>query len=107
MKKQDFKRWWRSRLGFWYWVTEEIVLPKWIPESIAEPIYARLERSLAAVCWARGHLVDDDHCGIPAHRFCCRCGNRFPNAPIGGTDGVRAWPKFHILSPLHRTKARA
>lgn len=43
-----------------------------------------IEAAVCAILCARyGHEIDDDHCGMPEHRFCRWCRQPFPNASIG------------------------
>lgn len=48
----------------------------------------KIERyALNAVCSKYGHLVEDDHCGIPDHRYCCFCGQAMASVPTGHYEG--------------------
>ena len=49
---------------------------EWFIEHIEEPFKAML-------CYYEGHVVDDDQCMIPGHRYCVICGEGKPNGEIG------------------------
>jgi hypothetical protein len=36
------------------------------------------------------HVVANDHCGLPDHRYCAACGRLTPNAPLAGTAADQA-----------------
>lgn len=45
------------------------------------------DAALAVVCGYYGHLVENDQCGIPDHRYCLICGQPMASVPIGHYEG--------------------
>lgn len=43
--------------------------------------------ALAVVCAEYGHIVENDHCGIPDHRYCEVCGKSMSGVPLGHYTG--------------------
>lgn len=50
-------------------------LLNWLIEHIEEPVQ-RL------ICQAQGHVIVDDQCDRPEHRYCVTCGLQTPNEPV-------------------------
>jgi hypothetical protein len=60
-------------------VTDEIIDERYgYPAGgSADELHGRIEEAVNAIlCNAYGHEIIDDHCGIPAHRFCIYCNRR-------------------------------
>ena len=47
----------------------------WFIENVEVPL-------LALVCHYEGHIVVDDMCMRPEHRYCARCSQALPNAAV-------------------------
>lgn len=45
------------------------------------------DAAMAVVCGHYGHLVTNDHCGIPDHRYCEICEQSMASVPIGHYEG--------------------
>lgn len=52
----------------WWWDT----CPEWMAN-----LFGHLPHRLA--CWVVGHLVIDDQCNKPEHRYCVWCNKATPN----------------------------
>lgn len=52
---------------------------KGVHDKYLDLITAGFEHTHEAACSILGHHVEDDHCGIPSHRYCIYCSRRFPN----------------------------
>jgi hypothetical protein len=58
---------------FYRWIQDES--PDWISNRVDESIFR-------PICWIKGHLVLDDSCRMPAHRYCLRCGKGTPDKEV-------------------------
>lgn len=60
--------------------------PRKILLDLQDELVDPLEEALRRLCKEMGHEYIDDHCGNPAHRFCCWCRdaeNKEPGSGVG------------------------
>ena len=72
----DRPRWAKEIVWF---LSDTIIDEKygWPPDDSADAITDEIEAAVKAIlCKHFGHVVEDDQCGIPAHRYCVWCYRR-------------------------------
>lgn len=67
-------------------------LERHLPHGQADLAYAPsgvMDWAIELVCKAlRAHIVEDDQCGRPEHRYCTNCRTLRPNEPVAKTRWV-------------------
>ena len=79
--------WVRHMKNYFFDTLVDQIDPGGADDEITDEIEAAAK---AVVCKHYGHFIENDHCGLPAHRRCEVCDKRFPDAEIGPKEP--GWP---------------
>ena len=64
------------------WATDGHIHEPW--SETDDELSEAIERAVCGLLCSRyGHEIDDDHCGMPEHRYCLWCSQRMSFAPLG------------------------